>query len=46
LGKGGKTLGMPENWRLTGYLCIGKAAQDCGKRSLRRTAWQENITTL
>lgn len=41
-----KTLGAPDNWHLTGYLCIGKAAQDDDTPLLHRNDWQENTATI
>lgn len=39
-------LGVPDNWQLTGYLCIGKAASDDDKPLLHRNAWQSNAETV
>lgn len=41
-----KTLGVPDDWHLTGYLCIGKAAQDDDTPLLHRADWQENAQTV
>lgn len=40
-----KTLGAPDDWALTGYLCLGKAASDDDTPLLHRNEWQENSTT-
>ncbi len=40
-----KTLDVPDHWHLTGYLCIGKAAQDDDTPLLHRKDWQENTST-
>lgn len=40
-----KTLDTPENWQLTGYLCLGKAASDDDTPLLHRNAWQSNAET-
>ncbi len=39
-------LEAPESWRLTGYLCLGKAAFEDDTPLLVRKAWQANTTTL
>ena len=41
-----KTLNAPANWHLTGYLCLGKAAQSDDTPLLHRTDWQENTSTV
>ncbi|MGJ8622689.1 MAG: 5,6-dimethylbenzimidazole synthase [Yoonia sp.] len=41
-----KTLDVPDNWQLTGYLCIGKAAADDDTPLLHRKDWQENTPTV
>ena len=41
-----KTLGAPEDWHLTGYLCIGKAVQNDDTPLLHRSDWQENTQTI
>jgi len=41
-----KTLDVPEDWHLTGYLCIGKAAQTDDTPLLHRSDWQENTQTI
>lgn len=41
-----KTLNAPANWHLTGYLCLGKAAQSDDTPLLHRTDWQENTPTV
>ncbi len=40
------TLAVPEEWRLTGYLCLGKAASDDDTPLLHRNDWQENSVTF
>ncbi len=40
-----RTLGAPDHWRLTGYLCLGTAAQDDDTPLLHRNDWQENTPT-
>lgn len=39
-------LDVPENWLLTGYLCLGKAAMDNDTPLLHRNAWQSNAETI
>jgi 5,6-dimethylbenzimidazole synthase len=39
------TLGVPENWHLTGYLCIGHAAGSDDTPLLHRNDWQQNTET-
>lgn len=41
-----KTLDAPDNWQLTGYLCLGKAASDDDTPLLHRNAWQSNSDTF
>ncbi len=41
-----RTLDVPESWRLTGYLCLGKAATDSDTPLLHRNAWQSNAETF
>lgn len=41
-----RTLDVPENWHLTGYLCLGKAALDDDTPLLHRNAWQTNAETV
>ena len=36
---------VPEDWTLTGYFCLGKAASDDDTPLLHRTDWQENSPT-
>ena len=40
-----KTLGAPDNWTLTAYLCLGLAAQGDDTPLLHRKDWQENAPT-
>lgn len=40
------TLGTPDSWRLTGYLCLGKAASQDDRPLLHRNAWQSNAETV
>ncbi|MFN3661468.1 5,6-dimethylbenzimidazole synthase [Yoonia sp.] len=37
-----RALDVPDHWHLTGYLCLGKAAQDDDTPLLHRTDWQQN----
>lgn len=39
------TLAAPANWRLTGYLCLGKAVFTDDTPLLDRAGWQENTQT-
>lgn len=39
------TLDAPDHWRLTGYLCLGKAAQDDDTPLLHRVDWQQNTAS-
>ena len=41
-----QSLHAPENWQLTGYLCLGKAASDDDTPLLHRNAWQTNAETF
>jgi 5,6-dimethylbenzimidazole synthase len=41
-----ETLHAPDDWHLTGYLCIGKAATDDDTPLLHRSDWQENTPTV
>ncbi len=41
-----RTLDAPENWQLTGYLCLGKAVSDDDTPLLHRNAWQTNAQTV
>lgn len=41
-----RTLDAPEDWHLTGYLCLGKAASDDDTPLLHRNAWQTNAETI
>ena len=41
-----QSLHAPENWHLTGYLCLGKAASDDDTPLLHRNAWQTNAETF
>jgi 5,6-dimethylbenzimidazole synthase len=41
-----KTLDVPDDWHLTGYLCIGKAAASDDTPLLHRSDWQENTQTI
>jgi 5,6-dimethylbenzimidazole synthase len=41
-----RTLDVPEDWHLTGYLCLGKAALDVDTPLLHRNAWQTNAETV
>jgi 5,6-dimethylbenzimidazole synthase len=40
-----RTLGTPDHWHLTGYLCLGKAAQDDDTPLLHRVDWQQNTAS-
>lgn len=40
-----RTLEVPDHWHLTGYLCLGIAAQDDDTPLLHRNDWQENTPT-
>lgn len=40
-----KTLNTPSTWKLTGYLCIGYAAQSDDTPLLHRNDWQKNTAT-
>ncbi|KJZ18919.1 5,6-dimethylbenzimidazole synthase [Loktanella sp. S4079] len=40
-----RTLGVPDDWKLTGYLCLGKAAFDNDTPLLHEKKWQENSPT-
>ncbi len=40
-----KVLDVPPNWALTGYLCLGTAAEDNDTPLLHRKEWQENSQT-
>ncbi len=40
-----KTLGVPDDWELTGYLCLGKASFDDDMPLLHQKGWQENTPT-
>ena len=40
-----RTLGVPDSWHLTGYLCLGKAAFDDDMPLLDRKKWQANTPT-
>ncbi|WP_106745313.1 5,6-dimethylbenzimidazole synthase [Yoonia maritima] len=40
-----QTLGVPDHWQLTGYLCLGKAAFDNDTPLLHEKKWQENTAT-
>ena len=40
-----QTLEVPDHWHFTGYLCLGKAAQDDDTPLLHRTDWQQNTAT-
>ena len=39
-------LDVPDDWSLTGYLCLGKAAADDDTPLLHRNEWQENSPTV
>ena len=39
------TLNVPDNWHLTGYLCLGKAAKSDDTPLLHRCDWQKNTPT-
>jgi len=41
-----RCLNVPDDWHLTGYLCLGKAAEDNDTPLLHRTAWQTNAETI
>jgi 5,6-dimethylbenzimidazole synthase len=41
-----QTLQVPDNWHLTAYLCLGKAASDDDTPLLHRNAWQSNAETI
>ncbi|WP_342069897.1 5,6-dimethylbenzimidazole synthase [Yoonia algicola] len=41
-----QTLQVPDNWHLTAYLCLGKAAADDDTPLLHRNAWQTNAETI
>jgi 5,6-dimethylbenzimidazole synthase len=41
-----KTLSVPADWHLTGYLCIGKAAGSDDTPLLHRNDWQSNTDTV
>ena len=41
-----QSLGVPENWHLTGYLCLGKAASADDTPLLHRNAWQTNAESF
>jgi 5,6-dimethylbenzimidazole synthase len=41
-----ETLGVPADWHLTGYLCIGKAAGNDNTPLLHRNDWQSNTDTV
>jgi 5,6-dimethylbenzimidazole synthase len=38
-------LGAPNTWDLTGYLCLGHAAEDADTPLLHRNGWQDNTQT-
>ena len=40
-----RALDVPDHWHLTGYLCLGKAAQDDDTPLLHRADWQQNAAT-
>ncbi|PJI93004.1 cob(II)yrinic acid a,c-diamide reductase [Yoonia maricola] len=40
-----RSLDVPKNWQLTGYLCLGKAASDDDTPLLHRKTWQANAQT-
>lgn len=40
------SLHVPDNWHLTAYLCLGKAASDDDTPLLHRNAWQANAETI
>jgi 5,6-dimethylbenzimidazole synthase len=40
-----KTLGVPDHWQLTGYLCLGKAAFNTETPLLHDKNWQKNTPT-
>lgn len=40
------SLHAPDNWDLTAYLCLGKAASDDHTPLLHRNAWQTNAETI
>lgn len=40
-----RTLNVPENWQLTGYLCLGTPAFDDDTPLLHQNDWQENTAT-
>ncbi|WP_322894655.1 MULTISPECIES: 5,6-dimethylbenzimidazole synthase [unclassified Yoonia] len=37
-----RILDVPDHWHLTGYLCLGQAAQDDDTPLLHRVNWQQN----
>lgn len=41
-----RSLQVPDNWHLTAYLCLGKAASDDDTPLLHRNAWQANAETI
>ena len=41
-----QALGVPADWHLTGYLCLGTAAQNDDTPLLHRNDWQENTPTV
>lgn len=41
-----RTLAVPDNWQLTGYLCLGKAVSDDDTPLLHRNDWQSNAETV
>jgi len=41
-----RTLDVPDDWKLTAYLCVGKAANDDDTPLLHRNDWQENTGTV
>ncbi|SFR31763.1 cob(II)yrinic acid a,c-diamide reductase [Yoonia tamlensis] len=40
-----QTLGVPDHWQLTGYLCLGRAAFDTDTPLLHEKDWQQNTAT-
>ena len=40
-----RTLNAPDHWQLTGYLCLGKAAQDDDTPLLHCADWQQNTAS-
>ena len=41
-----QTLGVPDHWQLTGYLCLGKVAFNTDTPLLHENDWQQNTATF